>query len=166
MRSPEHFSISTSDGFWMPAQLLKPAGFRPGRKYPVIKHVYGGPAAPMGKDAWPSRTYFDLVLLNHGYVVFRCDNRSATARSKALENGILHDAWGSGELADLLEAIGWLKSQPWVDPDRVGIWGWSGGGSMPLNAMFRYPELYHTGIAIAFVANQRFNDTIKISDTK
>ncbi|MCH2586586.1 MAG: DPP IV N-terminal domain-containing protein, partial [Planctomycetes bacterium] len=128
MRHPEHFSIKTDDGFRMPAELLKPAGFSPGRRYPVIMHVYGGPAAPMVKDAWPSRTYFDQVLLNHGYVVFRCDNRSATARSKALENGILHDAWGSGELADLLEAIGWLKSQPWVDPDRVGIWGWSGGG--------------------------------------
>ena len=159
MRPPEHFSIKTGDGFRMPAQLLRPDGFSPGRKYPVIMHVYGGPAAPMVKDAWPSRTYFDQVLLNHGYVVFRCDNRSATARSKALENGILHDAWGSGELADLLEAIGWLKSQPWVDPDRVGIWGWSGGGSFTLRAMTGSGE-FRAGISVAPVTDWDYYDTI------
>jgi len=159
MRSAEHFSITTADGFEMPAQLLKPAGFRPGRKYPVIMHVYGGPAAPMVADAWPSRTYFDQVLLNHGYIVFRCDNRSATARSKELENGILHDAWGSGELSDLLEAIGWLKSQRWVDADRVGIWGWSGGGSFTLRAMTGSDE-FRAGISVAPVTDWDYYDTI------
>lgn len=159
MRAPEHFSIRTSDGFDMPAQLLKPAGFNPHRKYPVIMHVYGGPAAPVVKDAWPSRNYFDQVLLNHGYLVFRCDNRSATARSKALENAILHDAWGSGELADLLEAIGWLKSQPWVDPGRVGIWGWSGGGSFTLRAMTGSGE-FRAGISVAPVTDWDYYDTI------
>jgi dipeptidyl-peptidase-4 len=159
MRAPEHFSIRTSDGFEMPAQLLKPAGFQPWRRYPVIMHVYGGPAAPVVADAWPSRNYFDQVLLNHGYLVFRCDNRSATARSKALENGILHDAWGSGELADLLEAIGWLKSQPWVDPDRVGIWGWSGGGSFTLRAMTGSGE-FRAGISVAPVTDWDYYDTI------
>ena len=159
MRAPEHFSIRTSDGFEMPAQLLKPAGFQPRRRYPVIMHVYGGPAAPVVADAWPSRNYFDQVLLNHGYLVFRCDNRSATARSKALENGILHDAWGSGELADLLEAIGWLKSQPWVDPDRVGIWGWSGGGSFTLRAMTGSGE-FRAGISVAPVTDWDYYDTI------
>ncbi len=159
MRAPEHFSVSTADGFKMPAQLLKPPGFNPARKYPVIMHVYGGPAAPVVKDAWPSRTYFDQVLLNHGYVVFRCDNRSATARSKALENGILHDAWGSGELSDLLEAVAWLKSQPWVDSARVGIWGWSGGGSFTLRAMTGSGE-FKAGISVAPVTDWDYYDTI------
>ncbi|MEE3052140.1 MAG: prolyl oligopeptidase family serine peptidase, partial [Planctomycetota bacterium] len=153
------FSVSTADGFKMPAQLLKPPGFNPARKYPVIMHVYGGPAAPVVKDAWPSRTYFDQVLLNHGYVVFRCDNRSATARSKALENGILHDAWGSGELSDLLEAIAWLKSQSWVDSSRVGIWGWSGGGSFTLRAMTGSGE-FKAGISVAPVTDWDYYDTI------
>ena len=64
MRAPEHFSVSTADGFKMPAQLLKPPGFNPARKYPVIMHVYGGPAAPVVKDAWPLRILIHDT--NHG----------------------------------------------------------------------------------------------------
>ncbi len=86
------------------------------------------------------------------------DNRSATAQSKLLENRILLEGYGTTELADLLDAVKWLKSQPYVDPERVGIWGWSGGGSFTLLALTRSTE-FKAGIAVAAVSDWRYYDT-------
>jgi len=87
------------------------------------------------------------------------DNRSATGISKTLENTILKNTMGDGELSDLVSAIRWLKAQPYIDPERVGIWGWSGGGTFTLLAMTRSQE-FKAGIAVAAVTAWRYYDSV------
>jgi len=156
----ELFTIPAADGFAMPAMILKPATFDPGRRYPVVIYVYGGPSSPTVADAWGGRArdYFEHILAHQGFIVLRVDNRSATAKSKTLENRILYEGCGATELADLLDAVKWLKSQPYVDPERVGIWGWSGGGSFTMLAMTASTE-FKAGVAVAGVSDWRYYDT-------
>ena len=127
LRPAASITVPAGDGYPMPGYLLRPKNFDSSKKYPLILYVYGGPSAPAVSNVWSSSQYFDHLLSERGYLVARVDNRSATARSKKLENSILHHGWGKGELADLLAAVKWLKAKPWVNGDRVGIWGWSGG---------------------------------------
>ena len=157
LQYPQLLTIPAADGFAMPAQILKPANFDAGRKYPVILHVYGGPSAPTVTDGWQKQTLFDNVLAAQGFVEVAIDNRAATAISKTLENTLQADP-GGGEAADLLAGIRWLKAQPWVDGDRLGVYGWSGGGTVTLNLMTRSHE-FKAGIAGAPVTDWRFYDS-------
>jgi dipeptidyl-peptidase-4 len=154
---PELRTIPAQDGFAMPAEIMKPKGFQANRKYPVILFVYGGPAAPQVSNAWQQNVLWDQLLLKAGYVVVQVDNRSATAISKGLENGMLKHA-GEAETPDLVAAVRWLKKQPWVDGGRVGVWGWSYGGTMTLNLMTRSQE-FKAGIAVAPVTDWRYYDS-------
>ena len=155
--SPEIFTVPADDGFALPAQLLKPKDFDPNKKYPVILYHYGGPSAPTVLNIWQGMNLFNQVLLDKGYLLFSVDNRSATAISKTLENTILRQMIGPNELKDLLAGVKWLKSQPFVDPERVGIWGWSYGGCMTLLALTRSQE-FKAGISVAPVTDQRFHE--------
>jgi dipeptidyl-peptidase-4 len=150
-------SIPASDGFPLPAQILKPAGFDATRRYPVVMYIYGGPSAPVVADNLPQFFLFDQLLLNEGYIVVNVDNRSATGISKRLEDTVYRRS-GEPEAADLIEAARWLKTQPYVDGSRVGVWGWSGGATMTLNVMTRSSE-FKAGIAVAPVTNWRYYDT-------
>jgi dipeptidyl-peptidase-4 len=154
---PELSTIPAADGFAMPAAILKPSGFDAARKHAVILYVYGGPSAPTVSNAWDNDLLFDQLLLQAGFVVVRVDNRSATGMSKRLENVILK-ASGEPETDDLVAAVRWLKAQPWVDPSRVGVWGWSGGGTMTLNLMTRSTE-FKAGIAVAAVTDWHYYDS-------
>ncbi|MCG8605564.1 S9 family peptidase [bacterium] len=155
---PELFTIPTSDGFPMPAEILKPRDFNPGRRYPIIYHIYAGPSAPTVFHSWNTARYFDQILLRHGYLVVRFDHRSATAISKKLENRLLNLMSGPTEMKDIIDGVRWLKAQPYVDPDRFGIWGWSGGGSFTLNAMTNSKE-FKAGISVAPVTDWHYYDT-------
>jgi dipeptidyl-peptidase-4 len=155
---PAFFTIPARDGFPMPAQILKPARPVEGRKYPVILFVYSGPSAPVVLDAWQREIYWENLLLQNGYIVFRCDNRSATGISKALETTGARRLEGLSELHDIVDAVHWVKSQEYVDSTRVGIWGWSGGGTCTLLGMTRSTE-FKAGIAVAGVTDFRFYDT-------
>ena len=157
LQYPELLTIPAADGFPMPAQILKPKGFDPARKYPVILQIYGGPSAPTVKNQWPSGIFLANLLLREGYVVVGLDNRSATAISKKLENTILLQS-PEPETADLLAGVRWLKSQPWVDGSRVGVSGWSGGGTMTLSLMTHSQE-FKAGIAGAPVTDWRYYDS-------
>jgi dipeptidyl-peptidase-4 len=150
-------TIPAADGFRMPAQILKPRNFDPKRKYPVILHVYGGPSAPTVTNQWQAVTLFDNVMANDGYVMVAIDNRAATGISKKLEN-MLVPYPGESETADLVAGIRWLKSQPWVDANRVGVYGWSGGGTLTLNLMTRSKE-FKAGISGAPVTDWHFYDS-------
>lgn len=154
---PETFTVPADDGFPLPARILKPKDFDAKKKYPVIIYHYGGPSAPSVLNFWNGMNLFNQVLLDNGYLVYTVDNRSATAISKTLERTILHQMIGPNELKDLLAGIRWLKSQAYVDPDRVGIWGWSYGGCMTLLALTRSQE-FKAGIAVAPVTDQRFHE--------
>jgi dipeptidyl-peptidase-4 len=155
---PRLFSIPARDGFAMPAQVLEPADFDRTRRHPVILHVYSGPSAPTVIDGWQHANYFDQLLLRSGFLVVKVDNRSATAISKTLENTTLYQLSGDSEFNDLLDAIRWLQAQPWVDPGRIGMWGWSGGGTTTLLMMTRCAEL-RAGIAVAPVTDWHYYDT-------
>ena len=155
---PSFFTIPARDGFPMPAQILMPAHPVQGKKYPVILFVYSGPSAPVVLDVWQREIYWENLLLENGYIVFRCDNRSATGISKALETTGAGHLEGLSELHDIVDAVHWLKSQAYVDSARVGIWGWSGGGTCTLLGMTRSKE-FKAGIAVAGVTDFRFYDT-------
>jgi dipeptidyl-peptidase 4 len=154
---PELLTIPADDGFAMPAEVLKPKDFSSDQKYPVVMFVYGGPAAPQVTNSWQGDTLWNQVLLDAGYVVVKVDNRSATGISKELENTILKRL-GEAETPDLVAASRWLKKQSWVDPARVGVWGWSYGGYITLNLMTRSQE-FKAGISVAPVIDWRYYDT-------
>ena len=157
MQYPELLTIPAADGFPMPARLLKPKGFSPGRRYPVIVNIYGGPSAPSVSNAWTSNLFAEQLYLAEGFVLLTVDNRAATGISKRLESTIYRGAY-EPETADLLDAVRWLKRQPWADPARVGVYGWSYGGSMALSLMTRSKE-FKAGISGAPVTDWRFYDS-------
>jgi dipeptidyl-peptidase-4 len=136
---------------------MKPKNFSADRKYPVVMFVYGGPSAPQVADAWQGDLLWNQLLLEAGYVVVKVDNRSATGISKKLENTIV-SRLGEAETPDLVAAARWLKKQSWVDPARVGVWGWSYGGYMTLNLMTRSQE-FKAGISVASCSDWRYYDT-------
>jgi dipeptidyl-peptidase-4 len=154
---PEITTIPARDGFRMPALVFKPVTLPAGQRLPVIMFVYGGPSAPTVKDAWQEYTLFYQLLLDAGYSVVQVDNRAATGISKTLENTILRKS-GGPETEDLADAARWLKAQSWVDRDRLGVFGWSGGGTMTLNLLTRTQE-FKAGISIAPVTDWRYYDT-------
>lgn len=158
----EFFRVNIGDGVELDAWCVKPPDFDPTQKYPLLIHVYGEPAGQTVLDRWGGKgELWHLMLAQQGYLVMSFDNRGTPApRGRDWRKCIYRQV---GVLAPQDQAAAVrevIKSRPCIDADRVGIWGWSGGGSMTLNAMFKYPDLYKTGIAIAAVPNQRLYDTI------
>jgi dipeptidyl-peptidase-4 len=152
------FTIPARDGFPLPAQILKPSTFDPARRYPVIFYVYGGPSAPQVTNSFQRDMLWENLLAQNGFLVVRVDPRSATGISKTMENLVVRRMLADVELNDLVDAVRWMKKQPFVDSARVGIWGWSGGGTYTLLGMTRSQE-FRAGIAVAGVTDFRFYDT-------
>jgi len=158
----EFFRVSIAEGLELDGWCVRPPDFSLEKKYPVIVHVYGEPAGQTVVDRWGGATYFwHQMLAQQGYVVVSFDNRGTPApRGRAWRKSVYRQV---GILAPQDQAAAlrkFLADHPELDANRVGIWGWSGGGSMTLNAIFKFPELYHTAVAIAPVPNQRYYDTI------
>jgi dipeptidyl-peptidase-4 len=142
------------------AWMIKPPDFDPGKSYPLIFYVYGEPAGSTVQDNWGGGDLWHQYLAQLGYVVISVDNRGTAApRGKVWRNSIYEQIGILAAKDQAAAAQKILDSYQFLDRDRVGIWGWSGGGSMTLNAMFRYSGIYTTGIAIAFVSNQKLYDT-------
>ena len=157
---PETFTVKTDDGTELPAELTRPNPLEAGRKYPAIVYIYGGPGAPAVADSWDGTWYlFAQLLARRGFAVFTVDPRSAADQGKANEDSVYRKFYGEGELRDILAGVRHLKSLPFVDPERVGIWGWSGGGTNTMYAMTHSKE-FRAGIAVAGVADQRYYDTV------
>ncbi|MFZ0389833.1 MAG: DPP IV N-terminal domain-containing protein [Calditrichia bacterium] len=154
----EYFTIPAPDGFELPASILKPADFDSTRKYPVILNVYGGPSSPQVKDTWNYYIFFDNILLREGFLVVRVDNRSSAGISKKYENMVAGRMMGDLELNDLKSAADWLAGQAYIDSSRIGIWGWSGGGTYTLLGMTG-SDAFKAGVAIAPVTDWHFYDT-------
>lgn len=136
--------------------LLKPAGFDAKKQYPVVVMVYGGPASQTVKRAWAPD--FNQYLAQHGFVVFSIDNRGTPRRGAAF-GGALYRRQGTVEVADQLEGVEWLKSQPWVDGKRIGVYGWSNGGYMTLMLLAKASDQYACGAAGAPVTDWGLYDT-------
>lgn len=158
----EFFRVDISDGVQCDAWCISPPNMDTAKKYPLLVHVYGEPAGSTVTDKWGGETYlWHRMLAEQGYVVVSIDTRGTNVpRGRAYRKSIYRQV-GTLAAQDQAAAVRQLfKTRPYLDPKRVGVWGWSGGGSMSLNAIFRYPELYRTAMAIAFVCNQLFYDTI------
>lgn len=160
--SAEFLRVDIGDNIALDAWLLKPGGLEPSAKVPLLMHVYGEPHGQTVRDAWGgSRNLWHWMLAQQGYLVASVDNRGTNSPRGRAWRKCVHRQIGvlaSREQAAAVRAL--LKRLPCADPARVGVWGWSGGGSMSLNAIFRYPDLYRTAIAVAPVADQRLYDTI------
>jgi dipeptidyl-peptidase-4 len=151
--------VRAKDGTTLYASLLKPAGFDPARKYPLIVRVYGGPEAQIVTNAWDEVSPLEHVLASHGFLVWSLDNRGSAGRGVAFESAIHHDL-GRVELDDQLAGIEYLKSLPYVDAARLGIMGWSYGGYMTLYALTHAPDVFRSAVAGAPVTDWKHYDTI------
>lgn len=128
-------------------RLVKPMNMQPGKKYPVIVYVYGGPHTQLVTRSWRSSAGgWDIYMAQLGYAVFTVDSRGSANRGKAFEQ-VIHRNLGTNEMADQMEGVKFLKSLPWVDADRLGVHGWSYGGFMTTNLMLTHPEVFKVGVA-------------------
>ncbi|MCF7222843.1 S9 family peptidase [Marilutibacter chinensis] len=156
-RPIEYGTLTAADGkTTLHYSVLKPAGFDPGRRHPVVVFVYGGPAAQTVKRIWAPD--FNQYLAQHGYVVFSIDNRGTPRRGAAF-GGALYGRQGTVEVEDQVAGVEWLKTQPWVDGDRIGVHGWSNGGYMTLMLLAKASEHYACGVAGAPVTDWALYDT-------
>jgi len=143
------------------AWMMKPPNFDPGRQYPLLFFVYGEPAGQTVNDNWGGNRYlWHLMLTQQGYLVASVDNRGTPAPRGRDWRKIIYRQIGILASQDQAAAARVIRERPYVDSSRIGIWGWSGGGSMTLNMMFRHPEIYVTGMSVAPVPDQRLYDTI------
>jgi dipeptidyl-peptidase-4 len=158
----EFFRLPIGDGVVLDAWMLKPPGFDAAKKYPVIVYVYGEPAGATVVDRWAAqRGLFHRALAREGFLVVSFDNRGTPAPRGAAWRHVVYGAIGELAASDQAAAVRALAAaRPYVDASRVGIWGWSGGGSSTLNAMFRFPDVYKVGVSVAPVPDQRLYDTI------
>ena len=143
------------------AWMMKPPDFDPRRQYPLLFYVYGEPAGQTVNDNWGGNRYlWHLMLTQQGYLVASVDNRGTPAPRGRAWRKIIYRQIGILASQDQAAAARVIRERPYVDGARIGIWGWSGGGSMTLNMMFRHPEIYHTGMSVAPVPDQLLYDTI------
>ena len=162
----EFFRVEIDGGVQVDGWCIKPPGFdskkNRGRKYPLLVYVYGEPAGQTVLNRWGgASTLWHQMLAQQGCVVMSFDNRGTPApRGRDWRKSVYRrvGTLGPNDQAAALRAA--LETRPWIDRERIGIWGWSGGGSSSLHAIFKYPDLYRTAISIAPVPNQRYYDTI------
>ncbi len=161
-QSVEFFKVPIGEDVVLDAWCMKPADFDPNQKYPLLLFIYGEPSGLTVLDSWTaSRQLWHQMLVQQGFVVMSVESSGTPSpRGRSWRKGMYRQV-GSKSAADQAAALGViLNERPYLDPERVGIWGWSGGGTMTLNMLFRYPTLYRTGVAIAAVSDQRLYDTI------
>lgn len=156
---PEFHTFNAEDGLELPAIMFKPTDFNPEKKYPAIIYVYGGPGAQQVVDLWRSGRMWNRLLAQEGFFVFVFEVRSGMGKNKSLETSVYRNAYGMQNVKDILDGVRWLKSMPYIDSDRLGIWGWSGGGCTTLYTM-THSEAFKAGIAVAPVSDWHFYDTI------
>jgi dipeptidyl-peptidase-4 len=160
LHSPEFFTVRGDDGTPLHAMMIKSPGFDASRKYPVIVYLYGNPGGQVVRNAWTGANFlWHQMMAQKGYIIFSLDNRGMAGRGHAFETPIFH-RMGQVELADQLAGVQYLKSLPFVDASRIGIWGWSYGGYMTCYTMLNAADVFKAGFAGAPVTDWRQYDTI------
>lgn len=154
----EFFSVTTADGIDIDGRMTKPMDFDASKKYPVLFHVYGEPWGQVATDTWVG--LYEIFLAQKGFVVINMDNRGTPSLKGSEWRKSIYRKVGVLNSRDQAQAAKEVLKWEYLDQERVSVWGWSGGGSMTLNLMFRYPEIYKTGMAVAAVANQLFYDNV------
>jgi dipeptidyl-peptidase 4 len=159
---PEFFKVKVANGVTLDGWMLKPPGFDPSKKYPVLTYVYGEPGGTTVRDAWGNlRNLFHGLIAQQGYLVISFDNQGTPAPKGRAWRKSVYGSVGVLSAAQQGQAIQQLaRERGYIDTTRMAIWGWSGGGSNTLNVMFRDAGIYSTGIAVAPVADESHYDTI------
>ncbi len=153
---PRYGTLEAADGQKLHWTMLVPPGLAEGARAPVFLEVYGGPGVQRVRRQWGSLLH--QYLVRRGYVVFQLDNRGSANRGVAFEAPI-HRALGTVEVEDQLAGLSFLKAQPFVDPDRIAVYGWSYGGYMALRLLTKAPDAFAAGVAGAPVTDWRLYDT-------
>ncbi len=152
--------VDAGNGTWLDALVMYPADFDSTRRYPVLFNVYGEPAAQTAVDSWGAVSAWHRMLTQMGYAVITMDNRGTPSlRGRAWRKAVYRKI-GVVASEDQAGAARTIGRWPWVDSTRMGVWGWSGGGSMTLNLLFRAPEVYRMGMSVAPVPDVHLYDTI------
>ena len=155
---PELVELKSSDGALVRVMLIKPKPLEARRRYPTLLYVYGGPHVPTIRDAWGRRYLFHQYLAQKGYVVAYVDDRASSLRGHRYEAAVLRN-YGPTALEDHLVAAKYLRSLDFVDPERIAIWGWSGGGFSTCFAL-THSDVFKVGVAVAPVTDWRLYDSI------
>ena len=161
-RHTEFFRVPLPDSATLDGWMIRPRDFDSTKTYPLLMYVYGEPAGQTVVDRWlGGMGLWYRMLADQGYIVASVDNRGTPAPRGRAWRKVVYGAIGvlsSREQADAVRAL--TRSRPYLDSTRVAIWGWSGGGSSTLQAMFRYPDVYRVGMSVAPVPDERLYDTI------
>ena len=157
----EFFKVDIGDGVQLDGWMIKPPDFDSQKHYPVLFYVYGEPWGQTVLDRWGGRDrLWHQMLTQQGYIVMSVDNRGTPAPKGRAWRKIIYRKMGIVNSGDQAAAARAISKWQFVDPTRIGIWGWSGGGSSTLNAMFRYPDLYAVGMSVAPVPDIHYYDSI------
>ncbi len=158
----DFFRVDVGEGVSLDAWMMKPPNFDPAKKYPILFYAYCEPAGQTVLDSWQGANYlWFLSLTQQGYIVASIDNRGTPApRGRQFRKSIYKKlgTLNSQDQANAAKAM--IAKYPFIDASRVGIWGWSGGGVATLNALFRYPDVYKMGMAVAPAPDNIYYDTI------
>jgi dipeptidyl-peptidase-4 len=160
LTAPEKLVIKGGGGKSLFASMLKPPEMNPEKKYPVLIYVYGGPDSQVVLNYWRGTIFlWEQMMARNGYIIFKVDGRGTGGKGKDFSQTV-YRRLGEMELEDQLAGVAYLKSLPYVDPERIGIWGWSFGGYMTCSALLNAPDVFKAGVAVAPVTDWRFYDTI------
>jgi dipeptidyl-peptidase-4 len=156
----EFLTVKSRDGVQLNASIIKPPNFDAQKKYPVLVSTYGGPHAQVVRNAWGGSTFlWHELMVQKDYIIFLLDNRGSAGRGHVFE-APLYLRLGAQELSDQRDGVAWLKSLPYVDASRIGVWGWSYGGHTTLHAMFEAGDDFKVGFAGGPVTDWRYYDSI------
>jgi len=156
----EFLSFTATDGIELNGAIIKPYDFDESLKYPVLIYNYSGPGSQTVKDSWGGIDYlWHQLLAQKGYIIFIIDNRGTGGRGKAFKN-LVYKNLGKWEVHDIIEGTKYLSNLPYVDSERIGIWGWSYGGYISALAIMKGAEYFKAAIAVAPVTHWKFYDTI------
>lgn len=154
----ELFAVETQNGILVDGRMIKPINFDESKKYPVIFHVYGEPAGQVATDSFIG--LWNILLAQQGYIVIDIDPRGTPCLKGSDWRKSIYRHIGRVNITDLGQAAQKIITFPYIDEERVGVWGWSGGGSSTLSLMFKYPDVFKAGVSVAPVANELTYDNI------
>jgi dipeptidyl-peptidase-4 len=156
----EFFRVDNGSGEKLDAWMIRPPNFDPTKKYPVLFYVYGEPWDMTVRDAYDGNYLWHNLLAQQGYIIVSVDNRGTPAPRGRAWRKALKNQVGALRVREFTAAAQQVAQRPYVDASRMAIWGWSGGGSSTLMMMFRAPDVFKVGIAVAPMADVRYYDTV------